>query len=99
MKKIVICLLLFLIFMPTAGRADSSDPPEVRLILEQKLAEARTLLDKDQNEKAWTVLSGLILEEPGNVDVNQLWIQAASGTGRANQALAAPGKAGYHVSQ
>ena len=69
--------------------AADADIPEVRLALTQELFAAKALLDKNQNQKAWEVLSRIVQEEPLNVDANLLWVQAASRTGRVNQALGA----------
>ena len=89
MKHVCAVILSLLLCAPVCAHAADANLPEVRLALDQGVSEARTLLEKGQNESAWTLLSRLIREEPGNVDVNLLWVQAASKTGRANQALAA----------
>lgn len=89
-KYFLSCILILALFMISAPtRAASSDFPEVRVAVEQGVAEARTLLEKGQGERAWELLTRLMFEDPENVDINLLWVQAASKTGRANQALAA----------
>lgn len=74
---------------PGTGWAVPADVPGIRVVLDQSLAQAHTLVEQGRAEEAWNLLIRLLREEPNNTDVNVLLVRAASATGRFNQALAA----------
>lgn len=79
---------IFLLALSSALFAAPSDNLEFQMLLSQELNQAKTLIDNDKYEEAWSVLTRLVRLEPNDANVNMLMFKAAVKTKRINQALA-----------
>lgn len=94
-NKIMKCSVVILALMacvPISSPAYAvpvADTPVARVMSDQYLQEAKTLLDAGKAEEAWEMLRHALRSDPANVAVNLLLVRAAFATGRDNQALGA----------
>lgn len=79
---------IFLLALSSALFGAPSDNLEFQMLLSQELNQAKTLIDNDKYEEAWSVLTRLVRLEPNDANVNMLMFKAAVKTKRINQALA-----------
>lgn len=89
MKRIFLFLIILIFSGFPLHRLHAEEAPGARLIMDQYLGQAKSLLDQGKAEEAWEMLRNLVREEPDNLKVNILLSQAAFATGRDNQALSA----------